>query len=222
MFQLYTAWLIVGAVALSVGVSPSNIDPARKFNWAENIGWLNWQHNTPNPGDGAHVGGSFLGGFVWAENVGWINLGDTTPANGIQYANANGTDFGVNIDPVSGDLFGLAWGENVGWINFDTASAGANRARFNQCQHRFFGYAWGENIGWLNLGHAVRHIAVGPCDVADLNCDGAVTLNDFSGFVSWFTGPGNKVNCPALEADTDGDIDLREFAVIQRNIEASP
>lgn len=57
--------------------------------------------------------------IVWAEKVGWINAGDGTPANGTSYEDVDGSDFGVNIDPATGDLFGLAWGENIGWLNLD-------------------------------------------------------------------------------------------------------
>jgi len=39
------------------------------------------------------------------------------PATGVRYANVDDSDFGVNIDPDTGELFGLAWGDNSGWVN---------------------------------------------------------------------------------------------------------
>jgi len=90
------------------------------------VGWTNWlDANVSN--DGVIVGTDFLEGFVWGENVGWINVGDGTPTNGTDYANVNGTDFGVNVLG-DNDLDGFAWGENIGWINFGWGAA-ADRGR---------------------------------------------------------------------------------------------
>ncbi len=63
--------------------------------------------------DGVRVHATFLSGYIWAENVGWVNIGDGSPANGICYANVDDTDFVVNIDPTTGDLFGYAWGGGI-------------------------------------------------------------------------------------------------------------
>ncbi len=211
---LYFGVLLV-VVAISSVVTDSSIDPDDSFVWSENIGWTNWQHDTPNPGDGIFVGDSFLAGFVWAENVGWINLGDGTPNDGVHYVNTDASEFGVNIDPETGNLFGLAWGENVGWINFDTAIMGDDRARFEECEHRFFGYAWAENVGWINLNDATHCVAVGPCEVGDVDCDGSVRLDDYSRLQSKLAGPDTPASCSALDADDDGDLDLRDVAAFQ-------
>ena len=71
--------IAVLAVSMAGLLGPSNIDPANRFGWTENLGWLNWQHDAPIPGDGVSVSATFLAGFVWAENVGWINLGNGGP-----------------------------------------------------------------------------------------------------------------------------------------------
>jgi hypothetical protein len=207
--------IVILAVPIGGLLDLSNIDPAHKFGWGENIGWTNWQHDTPNPGDGVTVTPTHLSGLVWAQNVGWINLGDGSPTSGVHYANIDASDYGVNLDPDTGDLFGLAWGENVGWINFNTTPVGDDRARFIACDHRFFGYAWGENIGWINLDDATRYVAVGPCETGDYDCDGAVRLDDFSSFEATMTGPGEPPGCPALDADADGDIDMKDFMSFQ-------
>lgn len=138
----------------------SNIDPVHRFAWSENVGWTNWHHDTPHPDDGVLVGESFLRGFVWAENIGWINLGDGFPTDGVHYANTDDTNFGVNLDPESGDLCGLAWGENVGWINFDTSGVAPDQARLDREALRFRGFAWAENVGWINLDDIEHFIGV--------------------------------------------------------------
>ncbi len=217
-----TLVVALGLIAVATVVADSSVDPEHRSSWCENVGWTNWQHDTPNPGDGVFVGNSFLAGFVWAENVGWVNLGDGIPGDGVHYANIDGDDFGVNVDPVSGDLFGWGWGENVGWINFDTRSFGDERARFDECDHRFLGYAWGENIGWINLDDATHYVAVGPCLAGDLDCDGNVALDDFAGFVTAMSGPDVSTTCSAFDADSDDDVDMADFAVLQRLFETAP
>src|SRR4029453_16683124 len=99
----------------------------------------------------------FLTGAIWCENVGWVNAGDGAPANGTQYSNASGSDFGVNVS-MTGALSGLAWGENVGWIDFGGGAAASppQPARLDPGAGRLRGYAWGENIGWVNLDLADR------------------------------------------------------------------
>lgn len=55
--------------------------------------------------------GHNLSGFAWSENIGWISFNNTTGGGSVNY--------GVNIDPATGDLSGYAWSENIGWIKFD-------------------------------------------------------------------------------------------------------
>jgi hypothetical protein len=80
------------AVAATYLLSPSNIDPAHKFSWGENIGWMNWL-DADGGADGVFVGADFLSGYIWMENAGWLNVGN---GNG-PYGNTGGADFGVNI-----------------------------------------------------------------------------------------------------------------------------
>src|SRR5215470_205435 len=82
----------------------SNIDSSvpNKFAWCENVGWTNWR-DANGAADGVNVGGNVMAGYIWGENIGWINVGDGTPGSLCSgnpcYANVNGTDFGVNINP---------------------------------------------------------------------------------------------------------------------------
>lgn len=137
--------------------SETNIDPAQKYAWGENIGWTNWRDAHPT-NSGVVVNASYLSGYVWAENAGWINVGNG-PASGPSYANLDGTDFGVNIAP-SGDLSGFAWSENGGWVNFDTSTHSPNQARFDADDWRFRGWVWSENAGWINLDDATNFLEV--------------------------------------------------------------
>ena len=214
----------IGCVAIlasvasgSFALAQSNIDPNDKFAWGENIGWTNWRDANATV-DGVVVDAAFLAGFIWGENVGWINVGDGTPANGFEYANLDGTDFGVNID-CNGDLFGFAWGENIGWINFDTRSKAPNQARYDNVPGRFRGFAWSENRGWLNLDDATHFVAAdtssvcfsgpncgnGLCEAGDgedclscpADCNGKQTGN-----------PNNKFCCG--DSDGEGPVDCTD------------
>ncbi len=166
----------------------SNISPVNKWTWAENAGWVNWYDNGIT--SGAFVGDYVLSGFIWAENLGWVYLGDGAPDFGNSYSNATALDTGVNV-AANGNLFGYAWAENAGWINFDTAIAGALRARFIGCctDGRLHGYAWGENVGWINLESAAAFVSLAPAAIrkkADL--DGNTLRNglDAQGFIQVF------------------------------------
>jgi len=212
----------LGTLAMGLaGTFGSNVDPAHKFCWAENVGWLNWRRDVPGTGDGVVVTATYLEGPVWAENVGWINVGNGPPAHGVHYANdpADSSTFGVNVDRATGELFGRAWGENIGWISFDTrATQGPHnqQGRLDICANRLRGYAWGENIGWINLDDTVHFMALGPdCHGGDVACDGVITLADYSKFPAAITGPEGAATCPLLDADGDADVDLGDFAEVQ-------
>jgi len=192
--------------ACAMAHADTNIDPAHKFAWQENVGWTNW--SDANAGvDGVQVLDDHLAGFIWCENIGYVNVG---PGGGpyAPAASQTGADFGVNIAP-GGDLSGFAWGENVGWINFDTSSLGASRARFDANDQRFYGYAWGENIGWLNLDDAARFVATLASCAADLDGNGAVGSGDLAILLAaWSTSGG------ASDLDGSGTVGSGDLAVL--------
>ncbi len=215
---------LLGGLCLTAGAmaNPSNIDPTLRWSWAENVGWFNWRHSRPAGGDGIFISPRILSGYVWAENVGWIHLGDGDPGavggSQLYYANADGADYGVNIDPETGELEGYGWGENIGWVNFAGGGLATppNPARLDGCRLR--GYAWGENIGWINLDDATRLIEVETSALAgDLNCDCAVNFNDIDAFVAALVGPGAYQAafgaCDIRLADTncDGAVDFDDI-----------
>ena len=58
-----------------------------------------------------------VSGWAWASNIGWISFNNTTGGGGVNY--------GVHINPISGELSGYAWSSNIGWISFNEG-AGLN------------------------------------------------------------------------------------------------
>lgn len=57
--------------------------------------------------------GQSLSGFAWSDNIGWISFNCTNPGGSCA------PDYGVNIDPSTGNFSGYAWSENIGWISFN-------------------------------------------------------------------------------------------------------
>ena len=120
------------------------IDPANKYAWGTNIGWLNF---APTHGGGVTIHDDHLEGYVWAENVGWIRLGTHTAGSPHTYGNSSALDYGVNHDG-SGNLSGYAWGTNIGWINFNPTHS---QVTIDLSTGEFDGYAWSENVGWIHF-----------------------------------------------------------------------
>lgn len=139
-----TNGLVVGlAVLLAAAVvwAEGNIDPAQKFAWSENAGWVNF---APTNGGVTVTAGQGLSGYAWAENLGWIQLA----AVGSTYQNTTKDDWGVRL--IGTTLHGFAWSENAGWVNFAPQYGGVTI----QSDGRFDGYAWGENVGWMHFKNA--------------------------------------------------------------------
>lgn len=150
------------AVLLATGsemrAGNTGTDPAQKYAWGENIGWVNAaptnQEVTVHYYEGT---GGWLSGHAWGENIGWVVLGSV---GGGPYANTASTNWGVNL-AANGDLSGYAWSENTGWINFGHAQCDA---AINPANGTFSGHAWGENIGWVKFkgaspAYGVRSLA---------------------------------------------------------------
>lgn len=208
----------LAAIGTGVAAAQSDIDPAHKFAWSERGGWINFIPGRPNAGDGVQVRASYLSGYAWSEQAGWINLGDGSPTNGINYANVNNTDYGVNRDTGTNQLSGYAWGENIGWINFSGGALAAprNPAHVDTATCRLRGYAWAENAGWLNLDDASIFVGIEsdvcnppPC-VGDLTGDRKVDLSD----LAILLGNYGATHVPPEKGDLNGDgvVDLADLA----------
>lgn len=195
-------------LASATGALASTIDNDDKYAWGANIGWTNWR---PSDATGAVIGEYVCSGYVWAANVGWIHLGDGTPANGIQYSNSDGADFGLNLTghTTSGGvprarLRGLAYGANIGWISFE----GEGNPEINLQTGAFSGYAWSANCGWINLGDGSFTLATASIlPGADTDADGLADAYEFQ-----FTSPDSLAVLTATgDADGDGESDLAEY-----------
>jgi hypothetical protein len=212
-----------------------NIDPCddgSQYAWAENIGWVNFEPNRPEPNVGAIVTDLNLTGFIWSENVGWINL---FPSYG-----------GVSNDG-DGRLSGYAWGENVGWIDFDpnvpndVNCCGVTIDR----KGNFDGWAWGENIGWLRMQASTPvpfkvqsswtgDPSLGTCwDICecagqpygDATCDGyvgVINLADLFALKAHFgkCAPWLDAECCA-DFNHDGCVNLAELYILKTNFGTS-
>lgn len=133
------------AGALAAVAADTGIDPAHKYAWGENVGWLSAQSSNHDVTVHYYEGSNgWLSGYIWGENIGWIVMGS---AGGGPYANTGSNNWGVNV-AASGQLSGYAWGENVGWIKFDEVLCDA---AINTTNGEFSGHAWGENIGWVKF-----------------------------------------------------------------------
>jgi len=137
MKALFGSLLIFGAVASSWAAT--TINPVNKYAYGANIGWIDWRGDTNS---GAVIGEFVCSGYIYAANLGWINLGSGSPANGIQYQNLAGNDFGVNQDGL-GNLRGYAYGANIGWINFENTGA----PKVDLKSGRMTGSVWSANCG---------------------------------------------------------------------------
>jgi hypothetical protein len=196
-------------VLLTTGtvIARDGADDTNKWAWGENIGWTNWA----DAGDGmeaACLDTDHLEGFVWGENIGFINLGNGDGP----YTNTDGIDFGVNIDPMTGEASGFAWGENVGWINFGTtAFVGTDGARYDFSEDRFRGFAWGENIGWINLDDDTNFVSLNAATAGcpgDCNGDNQVNFSDLTSILFQFGTDGGGVGC---DVDGSGTVNFSDL-----------
>ena len=90
MKRIVCLTLVICSAAVASFLAPSNVDPACKLSWSDNVGWMNWR-NADGTGSGVVVGLELLSGMTWFENAGWINVGDGAGP----YINTTGLDCGV-------------------------------------------------------------------------------------------------------------------------------
>jgi|SRR6266498_4871296 len=138
--------MVAFAAGMKEARGATTINPANKYSYGANIGWIDWRGDTNS---GAVIGEYVCMGFIYSANVGWINLGSGSPANGVRYQNNSGTDFGVNHDGL-GNLRGYAYGANIGWINFETNGA----PKVDLTTGKMSGYVYSANCGWISLSNS--------------------------------------------------------------------
>jgi len=161
---LATVFLSTLNPQLSAAFAGTTIDPANKYAWGANLGWMDWY---ADGADGAVIGEYVSSGYIYSANVGWINLGSGTPVNGIYYQNVSANDFGVNLDGL-GNLSGYAYGANIGWINFTSTGA----PRIDLITGQMSGYVWSANCGWISLSNTVAYVQTDVIQKGALAADG--------------------------------------------------
>ncbi|MES2922242.1 MAG: hypothetical protein V4819_11890 [Verrucomicrobiota bacterium] len=195
-----TTLLTILTVSATAARAATTINATNSFAYGANIGWLNWRGDVSN---GAVIGEYVCSGSIWGANVGWISLGSGAPTNGIQYGNASGTDFGVNLTGhyisagvPRAQLRGFAYGANIGWINFEATG----NPEISLSTGRLSGFAWSANCGWIDLASATAFVQTdtirpGP----DSDADGIADAFEFL-----YTTPDSLVLMTAV-SDRDGD-----------------
>jgi hypothetical protein len=168
----------------------TTIDPANRYAYAANVGWVDWRGDTNN---GAVIGEYVCAGSVYSANVGWINLGGGAPANSMRYQNNSASDYGLNHDGL-GNLRGYAYGANMGWVNFEANGA----PKVDLLTGKFTGYAWSANCGWISLSNTVAFVQTDTIATgADTDSDGIAD--------AWELTYTNTLTAFTTLSDTDGD-----------------
>jgi hypothetical protein len=174
----------------------TTIDPANKYAYAANLGWLDWRGDTNN---GATIGEYVCSGSIYSANVGWINLGSGSPTNGIYYQNLSANDFGVNHDGL-GNLRGYAWGANIGWVNFESNGA----PKVDLFTGKISGSVWSANCGWISLSNAAAFVQTDSLFPGPLAPDGLP--------VPWLLTYFGTTNVNAgADSDNDGMSNAQEY-----------
>ncbi len=176
----------------------TTINAANRHAYGANLGWLDGRGDTTS---GAVIGEYICSGYLYAANVGWIHLGGGTAANGIQYQNNSGTDYGVNHDGL-GNLRGYAYAANIGWVNFETNGA----PRVNLLTGALSGSVYSANCGWISLSNAFAYVQTDTITAGgDSDGDGMADAWEFSrtNTLAAFTS--------SSDADGDGAKDQAEY-----------
>ena len=155
-----------------------------------------------------------VSGWAWSENIGWISLNCVN-------TNCLSSNYGVNIDSLTGNFSGFAWSENIGWIQFNPAgpypSAPSYSAKLDFGTRQvtgwirvcagspngdcFGGAGPGVNTGgwdgWIKLAGSNYQTVF---DFATKKFSGWAWGSDVIGWISW-----NSSNC---DVDGNGFIDV--------------
>ncbi len=190
----------VAAVAVAVLAVPApatdgrsaSVDRAQRYAWGENAGWFDLR---PASSGGVTVYSTWLTGYAWQENVGWVKFG----ASGGPYDNSSATNWGVNLNSVSGALSGWAWSENAGWISMNPTYGGVT---LDSSTRQMSGYAWSENLGWIHFRGATTEAtptAYGVSTSCDPGAPWTLEASKVSGYCGvrlWWSGSGSTCTQP--------------------------
>lgn len=73
-------------------------------------------------------------GWAWSSNIGWVSFNCTDPATCPPPAAK--INYGVRVDPNTGDFSGFAWSNNIGWITMDPAGPYPEGPQYAACMDR--------------------------------------------------------------------------------------
>jgi hypothetical protein len=126
--------------------------------------------------------GDNVSGWAWSENVGWISFNCYNDYNGdgILEDHCSGSNYGVNLNPLTKVFSGYAWSENIGWISFNRSETGAPPsndpcpdgsciAKFDPSTNKVYGWARalaggtpgsGGWDGWISLRNDSKNYGV--------------------------------------------------------------
>lgn len=112
-------------------------------------------------------------GYAWSSNFGWISFNCTNDTP--ECASSN---YGVSVDPATGDFSGYAWSPNAGWIDFAPVGPYPETpnysAQYSMADSEVTGWAkvlaWGVD-GWIKMnGSWTDGVSIDPA------------TGDFSGY----------------------------------------
>jgi hypothetical protein len=200
--------ILLLAAAAFVCNAATTIDPANRYSYGANIGWMDWRGDVAN---GAAIGEYVCSGYIYAANVGWISLGNGSPPSLIYYNNTSGSDWGVNQDGL-GNLRGYAYGANIGWINFEATGA----PTVDLATGKFSGYAYSANCGWISLSNAVAYVQTDTV-IAGADSDGDGIPD------AWELTYTNTLTAFTATSDTDHDgmTDKQEYVAGTNPLDAN-
>jgi len=164
--------------------------------WSENTGWVSLSClNTASCGASdygvTNTVAGILAGYAWSENAGWISFSCTNDAD-----NCATKNYGVTIDPATGEFSGRAWSENTGWITFRNTNGGVS---------------YGVTTSWPNGGVP----ACVPAPDADLNNDGIVNILDLSQVGSCFgQDPTAVASCQIADTNCDDAVNFTDIQFV--------
>jgi hypothetical protein len=112
-------------------------------------------------------------GFAFSSTLGWLSFNciNDTPA-------CSSTNYGVSVDPSTGDFSGYAWSSNAGWIDFAPTSgypeSPAHSAKYDRTDNSVTGWAKALSLGddgWIKMsGSWTNGVSINPA------------TGDFSGY----------------------------------------
>jgi hypothetical protein len=167
--------LVIAGIASFVGTVSAGIQ--------DNVSGYAFSY-MPTESNGKNQNYNPNGGTV-GQGTGWISLNCTDEGT---CANANADDYGVNIDPTSGQFSGYGWAGHFGWVNFAGASvspscftAGGTHNVTGTIQYTTNGGGWNGTVFMNSQGGVTWN------DPVTITCDIQAGTGTFGGH-AWGNG----------------------------------